>query len=239
MASSENEKLLQRDAQKSGALDSVLAETMEHRLRDLHTSLPGIVQSYNPELQTVEVQPSIQRVFTELGAINLPLCVDVPVVFPGAGGFFLTHPIEAGDECLIVFGERCIDDWFFNSEVLPPAEYRIHDMSDGFAIFAPRSLPKVIVDVQTDGIELRNLDRSSFAKVADDLIELNLNEGATLVKLEPGLITMVGDIEHTGKINSSGSHTASEHTAGDINLTTHIHLIIVPSPGAPVTPPVV
>ena len=33
------------------------------------------------------------------------------MVFPGGGGFALTFPVAAGDECLVVFASRCIDDY--------------------------------------------------------------------------------------------------------------------------------
>lgn len=228
---------LQRDQQIGNTPDALLAAAVENRLKDVHTALPGVVQSFDPERQTAQVQPAIKRIYTTAGPVDLPMCLDVPVHFPHGGDFYITWPVTEGDECLLIFSERCIDRWFVQGNTQEPDEYRMHDMSDGFALVGFNSLPKVIEDFQTDGIDIRNKDRSAFAKVADDLIEMNLNDGETLIEMTPGLIRIVGDIEHTGNITSSGTHTAAEHTAGGVNLTTHVHLIIVPVSGTPVTPP--
>lgn len=131
----------------------------------LWTSLPGIVQSFDPGALTCEVQPAIMgKVMQEDGtvkAVNLPLLLDCPVVFPHAGGCALTFPVKPGDECLIVFSCRAIDLWWQSGGVQPPAETRMHDLSDGFVIVGPFSQPKTIPDVSTSCVELRSADRQA------------------------------------------------------------------------------
>jgi phage baseplate assembly protein gpV len=99
------------------------------------TSIPGIVDSVDLDTQTLSVQPSIQGIVLDEESnatnVNLPLCVDVPIVWPRAGGFSLTFPIKAGDEVLLVFASRCIDSWWQNGGVGSQAELRMHDLSDG------------------------------------------------------------------------------------------------------------
>lgn len=56
--------------------------------------------------------------------MDLPILPDVPVVFPGGGGFALTFPVAAGDECLVVFASRCIDAWWQSGGVGEPMEPR-------------------------------------------------------------------------------------------------------------------
>jgi len=108
-------------------------------LLDVHTALPGIIISFDPDTRTATVQPAIQRVFLspesgEQAPTNLPPCVDVPVYFPSGGGFELTFPVAAGDHCLLIFAERCIDSWFVAGQPAPPDDYRQHDLSDAFAL---------------------------------------------------------------------------------------------------------
>ncbi|OCY62110.1 hypothetical protein BFR79_00715, partial [Acinetobacter pittii] len=88
--------------------------------------------------------------------VDLPLIPDVPVCWPKAGGFALTFPVKRGDECLVHFSSRCIDLWWQNGGIQPPFENRKHDLSDGFATFAPQSQPKRLKSVATDAVELRN-----------------------------------------------------------------------------------
>ena len=78
--------------------------------KDLHTSMPGIIESFDPVTQTASIQPTIKRVFITREGItetltlsNLPLLINVPVQFPRGGGSSLTFPVTKGDECLIRF----------------------------------------------------------------------------------------------------------------------------------------
>lgn len=125
-------------------------------LKNLHTCLPGIIHSFNPATQTAEVQPAIKRVFSEKGAVNLPLCVDVPVCFPGGGDFYLTFPIKPGDECILVFSERCIDGWAIDGAISEPEDYRQHDLSDAMAFVGVNSVARALASLNTASAELRN-----------------------------------------------------------------------------------
>ena len=106
---------------------------------NIHVALPAVVQSYNSDTQTVEVQPTIrERVIQPNGQISYieyPLLVNVPVAFPQASGYSITFPISKGDECLVIFSDLSIDNWWLNGNVQNPVEQRRHDLSDGIAIF--------------------------------------------------------------------------------------------------------
>lgn len=113
----------------------------------IHVCLPCIVQSYNQDQMTVDVQPTIrERVIDESGGIsyvNYPLLINVPIVFPSCGNFHITFPVNLGDECLVVFSDLAIDNWWVNGNVQNPIEQRRHDLSDGFAIFGISNLNKI------------------------------------------------------------------------------------------------
>jgi hypothetical protein len=147
---------IERNKNIVGSVEDTHQAAMEGMMKDVHTCLPGIVQSFNPVNQTAEVQPAIQRVFTERGAVNLPLCVDVPVVFPGGGGFFFTFPISAGDECVLVFSERCMDGWAIDGAISEPEDYRSHDLSDAFAFVGVNSVAKKLSGFNASAAEIRN-----------------------------------------------------------------------------------
>lgn len=131
-----------------------------HQAR-IWTAMPGIVQSVDLAKMTCVVQLAIQgRAEDEEGALtyqNISLLQDVPIVFPRAGGFTITFPIAAGDEVLVVFASRCIDSWWQNGGFAnKPMEFRMHDLSDGFAIPGPSSQPKVIEAISSTEIQIRN-----------------------------------------------------------------------------------
>lgn len=135
----------------------------------LWTACPGIIQSYNAEALTCTVQPAIKgRVESPDGnvaSVALPLLVDVPVIFPSGGGFVLTFPVAAGDECLVVFASRCIDAWWQSGGVQEPIETRMHDLSDGFALVGPRSQARKIPAVSAEHVQLRTEDGQTYLEI--------------------------------------------------------------------------
>lgn len=146
---------------------------------DLRVAMPGIVQSFDPVEQTVTVQPAIkERVIDQVGNItmvNLPLLLDVPIVFPRAGGFALTMPVRAGDECLVIFADMCIDAWWSQGSVQVQAEKRRHDLSDGFAILGAWSQPKRIANYSTTSAQLRTEDGTQCIDISSTGIDLRGN----------------------------------------------------------------
>lgn len=131
-----------------------------HQAR-IWTAMPGIVQSVDLTKMTCVVQIAIQGRFEDqagkLNWINIGLLHDCPIVFPSAGGFTITMPIAANDEVLIVFASRCIDSWWQNGGYAnKPIEYRMHDLSDGFAIPGPRSQPRKVAAISSSEIQIRN-----------------------------------------------------------------------------------
>jgi hypothetical protein len=199
---------LQTAAELSAEQETAITEQIETRLRDLHTALPGVIVSFNSAKQTAVVQLAIRRVFVlqdpgqpaVVSQVNLAPCVDVPVLFPGGGGFFLTFPVAEGDECLVLFSERAIDFWFQNGGQQLPSEYRLHDLSDAIALVGLNSQPNVLADFNASACQLRTRDGSTFIQVA------------------AGTITLKGNVIVTGSI------TASEDvTAEGISLKSHVH----------------
>ena len=79
-----------RDEELAATHDDVLEVKMRDRLKELHTALPGIIQSFDPATQTAVVQPALNRIWIPAddgsggGSIPIPLCSNVPVQFPGA-----------------------------------------------------------------------------------------------------------------------------------------------------------
>lgn len=152
---------------------------------DLRVAIPGIIQSFDANTQTVVVNPAIRERLVFDGEeewLNIPLLVDVPIVLPRAGGYSLTMPIKPGDECLVVFSDMCIDAWWQSGGTQNQVECRRHDLSDGFAIIGTWSQPRVISGYSTNSVQLRNDSGSSYVEIAGDTINIkagtiNLNAG--------------------------------------------------------------
>ena len=123
--------------------------------------IPCIVQSYNSANNTVECQPAVrERIINEDGTIQyiqLPLLINVPVVFPGSENFDIKFPLSKNDECLVFFSDLSIDNFWQKGSVQNPVEVRRHDLSDGMAIPCRMSLPrrgvspKASITIDSDG----------------------------------------------------------------------------------------
>lgn len=183
----------------------------------LWTAIPCIVESVNLNEMTIEAQPAIRGTVEnergELTSVNLPKLVDVPITFQSAGGFTITLPIAKGDECLVIFASRCIDAWWQSGGINVPAETRMHDLSDGFAIFGPKSLPKKISGISSTALQIRNDAGTSYVELsADGKIKL----------VSPSEIDINGNLKVTGTISATGEVTANSATT-PIPLSTHKH----------------
>ncbi|WP_083196083.1 MULTISPECIES: Gp138 family membrane-puncturing spike protein [Pseudomonas] len=177
------------------------------------TALPGLIESFDAVAMTCTVQPAIQsRVRDKSGTqtlVDMPLLLDCPVQFPAGGGCTLTFPVKPGDECLVVFASRCIDAWWQSGGVQAPAEYRMHDRSDGFALLGFRSQPRVIGAVSTSAAQLRSDDGATFISVAP---------GGAVAITAPAGLTINADVVVNGKVTTTG-----DVKAGTISLQTHKH----------------
>ncbi|WP_405423537.1 Gp138 family membrane-puncturing spike protein [Pantoea stewartii] len=178
----------------------------------LRVSLPGIVQSFDPATCTCTIQPAIAgQGVDENGQIQsapLPMLTDVPVIFPRGGGCTITFPVKAGDECLVVFSDRCIDFWWQNGGVQEPVDPRQHDLSDAFAIVGPQSQAQKISGISTTSVQVRTDDGSSF---------IELMQGGN-VNITTPLLTVNGNVQVNGTVTSTGDQVAK-----GISQTGHVH----------------
>jgi len=162
--------------------NEVFRKMMDALSSRIRVASPGIIQSFNANKQTVEVRIAIQEKITingEVSDITIPKLVDVPIFMPRAGGFALTLPVQAGDECLVIFSDCCYDAWYQSGDIQKQIDHRRHDLSDGFALLGIWSQPHVISDYDTSSAFLRNEAGSVKVKVSANEIDLI----ATTVKI--------------------------------------------------------
>lgn len=217
---------MQRQERRADAAATLL-RTLRNHEASVWTSLPGIVESVDLERQTVTVQPVTKVRMTladgTMTSVPLPLLPDVPIVFPAGGGYSLTFPIQPGDECLVVFADRCIDAWWQSGGVQEQADLRMHDLSDGIAIFGPRSQPRKLSGVSTESVQLRSDDGTACVELSAAGITLThpaavtINAPATTIT---GAVSMpdgatIGGIAF-GSHHHTGVRTGSDTSGGPV-----------------------
>ena len=144
----------------------------------------------------------------------------------------MTFPIKSGDECLVVFACRAIDVWWQSGGVQPPAETRMHDLSDGFVIPGPWSQAQRISGVSTSRMEIRSDDHQALISIHpqshDVTVETTGNLTGTIggattlkcptLKIECPSTTITGDVRIEKNLTVSGDASAS-----GISLKSHTH----------------
>lgn len=139
--------------------------------KQINSARPGIIMDFNAANSTATVQIAQQQVtsVSPLGVRTLaafsPL-VSVPVYTLGGGGVTATFPIKVGDECIVLFCDREIDNWLNSGGTnTAPSSPRIHDLSDGICLVGIRSIPRELGGVSTTEAQLRTDDGLSFVGI--------------------------------------------------------------------------
>ncbi|WP_456309768.1 phage baseplate assembly protein V [Serratia proteamaculans] len=230
---------------QSGGQQQSFDALQESISSNIRVAMPGIIQSFNPDAVTCTVLPAIKSVEPDgSGAYvssDLPLLVDVPVSFSRGGGCTLTFPIKPGDECLVIFADRCIDFWWQSGGVQEAVDVRQHDLSDAFAIVGPQSQANKISGISMSGAQLRTDDGAAFVEVAaghaitvqtPGKLTANAQGGAEITAPE---IVLNGNVTINGNLSQGmgeGGGTATmqgpievtnDVTAGGKSLMTHTH----------------
>lgn len=134
----------------------------------------GQIESFNPTKQTAVV--SIQHKKTRTDAygnrvlFDYPVLAEVPVVILGGGKSRITFPISAGDQCLVLFNDFELDQWWVSKEPRPSEFRREHDISDGIALVGIHSLVDLIQGY-SNYIDLHYSDDSNI--IVGDTVEVN------------------------------------------------------------------
>lgn len=115
-------------------LETVVNKAIDLRLSDVRVALPGRIVSYDAASQLADVKPQIHRRFPDGHTEELPILVDVPILWPRSGGASITLPVLAGDPVLLLFSDRSIEDWLSKGEEGPPEDPRKHHLTDALGI---------------------------------------------------------------------------------------------------------
>lgn len=111
-------------------------------LFDLNSHHLATIQSFDSTEITVAATINYSKTFFQLNQQGLysavqepyPTLTDIPVIFLGGGNANLTFPIAKGDQCLLLFNDRSIDNWFQGAQAGALTSSRSHSLADGFAL---------------------------------------------------------------------------------------------------------
>ena len=111
-----------------------LRRLISTELAEVHTTLPGVIVSYDGTAAVV--RPALPKQLANGQVLSPPQIVSVPVCWPvgdvdGALAL-ISVPLKPGDPVVLHFSERALESWLSGSDE-PPDDPRQFDLTDCFA----------------------------------------------------------------------------------------------------------
>jgi len=160
----------------SPQIESVLASLVDSRVAAIHKAMPGRVESFDASTQKAVIQPLIKRArIDEEGkrqADAIAPVVNVPIMFPGAGGYRITFPVNRGDIVLLIIADASLDHWLAHGGLVDPADDRRNDISDGIAIPGLYNFANLPTDTLQNSMVLHGEAIRLGSSNADDRVAL-------------------------------------------------------------------
>lgn len=158
---------------KEGIVD-IFDAWLQSRLSNVHTALPGQIETYNDSDRIARVKPLI-RLRTKKGTeLSIPPIDNAPVVFPSAAGFTLKFPLVKGDGCLILFSEEGIGAFLDGRTEVTADNLAKFALTDAICIpglFSKKGIPnsKATITVGSDGVININAGTKGVARDGDSV----------------------------------------------------------------------
>ena len=158
-------------------LDQLLPFAIRQASKLWHTSLPGVVRSYDASTRRARVQPAINQRLTDGSTLPRPELLDVPVWIPAGGGYYVHVPLRPGDPVLLVFGMRSISTWKVACTQVDPDSDAIMSIAD--AVCVPGWGADAATSPPTEGVSIQTADGSTSLTVEDGAVSITVG-GETL-----------------------------------------------------------
>jgi hypothetical protein len=186
-------------------LADILLKFMEERVGEVYTSIPGRVEVYDEAGQVADVTPMVRTAKRDSVGNDIietfPILPEIPVMWPRAGGYFITFPLKVGDFVMIQFCMRDIADFLAKGVEVTPSNYAYHPF--GSAVCIPGVFP--------------NRDRLSERNIENDMV-MGKESGAQIRIRDDGVV-IVGKDQETVDAVALATAVADELTKviNDVN----------------------
>lgn len=189
-------KLTQNQLPNEPALKDLLDLTRREIFLNLNCHHVGTVQSFDPIKQLAKATINYKKTYFLPNAAGVyepitkdyPVIVDAPVIVLGGGTGVLTFPITKGDECLILFNDRDIDNWLTGSSNSPVKTGRLHSYTDAILLVGLRSLANVVTTYNSTEPEFRTKD--GVGKFFLKSGSTGMSRGTTEVSVDASKVTV-------------------------------------------------
>jgi hypothetical protein len=198
---------------------------------DMNCVHVGTIQSFNSSNQTVSASINYQKTLFQLNSTTglyqpvletYPTTVNCPLVVLRGGTVSMTFPIAVGDECLLLFNDRDIDNWFTSGATTQGnATGRLHAFSDAIALVGVKSTPNVLTAYDTVRALLTNGNVAIGVNPSTNKVRIANTSIGTLNSLLQNILTQIKNlVTACAAITVTGVTTGSGVSGVPVNAAT-------------------
>lgn len=179
------------------SLHDTIRTIIDRVMLDVCVCLPGKIVSYDFETQYADVEIQLLQGYSNGNTLPYPVIPNVPVKHPrGLGGTAFIHmPLVAGDDVVLVFSQRSLDNWKTQGGMSDPDDPRKHHITDAYALVGGSALPDAFTPETDDAIEITN-GAASLQVFADGGFKIKNGENE-LVSLVQQVVALLGNPDET------------------------------------------
>lgn len=185
----------------------VMDTWLQSRLEEMHTTLPGKIQDYDPKTRLATVVPMVRLCSLHGDIIEIKPIATVPVVWPGCQRFgLIPAALAPGDGVLLHFAESAIGNWL-NGQGVQDAEdqtrFSLHDCIAVPGLFQTGAVPPLDLGGADFGLagERGEIIGGKGGKL--DLRTQNTHLRAELEKLWDAVDTLAGHLQNLTTTNAA------------------------------------
>ena len=223
----------------SGPTQAIIFAIEEWVRLNLRTAMPGIVRAYDARTMRARVQPALRAIVSQpdgsTEAMDRAPIYDVPVTWPGGGGYVFHCNLDAGDTVWLMFSERGLAEFKRTIELADPPPMVMFESRD--AVAQPYRAAEIVPaegvtggDIRdvtptgsgeitsVEGATLQSTDGAVYISVHDDRVRVRKGAQDVTVQNSGLSATIEGDIDAT----ATGTATVAAPTVvldGDVQIT--------------------
>lgn len=184
---------------------------ISNKLSEMHICMPAKIISYDFKIRKASVQPSLNLKFNDDEFLIFPIIHNVPVMQPSSGGASINFPIKQGDNVLLTFSERSLEEWLKDGKQVTPDDSRQNNLTDAIAHIGLKPFNE-ISDVENNDDLLVNFSGSKIRIKPNNVVEI-----------EASKINLISsDVSITGKLTANNL-VANTAVIGNKSFVTHTH----------------
>ena len=226
------------EATYSDPVQSIEFAIREWVRSNVRTAVPGIVRAYDARTMRARVQPALRAIVAmpegpDEGMDRAPI-FDVPVIWPGGGGYLFHCPLNPGDTVWMMFSERGITEFKNSLELADPPAMVMFATCDAVVMpwraaeIAPAEghigIAGEISEVtptsegeitSAEGATIQSDNGAIFVSVRGDYVKVK----APIIEID-GNVTVSGDLSVVGGMTNDGTNVGRFHRHQETGTTT-------------------